>query len=487
MATKKQETVSSTPTSKEPPQFLFGFQDAAGRTVISARFELAFEFDGEYARARLGGKVGLIDRTGQWVFGPSYEYLGQQDHGHVAYRKGRLWGLADLSGRATTAPLYDDVVSIGKNVFTVKRDGRFQIIDFSGKLVVDGLATATRWHLGVSAVATKDGAGIVNERGDWILAPGPRAIYDFAEGLAAFDDERGSGYYDVNGNVAIAPLFEAAYDFSEGLARVRRNGRFGYIDAAGTFVIAPEWADPTQIEFSGNTDAMANFVNGFAKCARDTDGFLVDGWLDKSGRWYDREAITEDSRQARSLKIFRTENPDWHEHQEKIEFGAAFEKRLNSFAEKHEAALAKDAAAARKVVAEISSHDFDASVAGLKLVVYDMNNFGLAIHPLSPQGEELPVIGEFFERERLPFKTLAKLHNKGVMEDPKSARGVKALGEFLSNMSARHLEWFADIWTSNAGNFALPVFLQNEDDARAFDVRSKQWIDVDAISPCVAQ
>ncbi len=461
---------------KAPPQFFFGYRNLNGEAVITPRFEQAFEFEGEIARAKIDGKTGVINKQGNWLFEPKFEFLGVAGKSHIAYRDGKLWGIAGFSGALVTSPSYDEILSIGSEVFTARKKDRIQILTFSEDVRVDNIESATRWYNGVASVSTMDGGGIINERGQWLLPPGPRKIYDFCEGLAAFDCEDGSGYYGTDGEIAISPSFEAAYDFSEGLARVRKNGMFGYIDENGDFVIQPTWSDPTQISFSGNTDAMANFSNGFAKSARKVEDRLIAGYLDRAGNWHDADKFESDPRQN-SLKSFRAENPAWTEFQEKLELGEPFDEKLRSFETKLEEALAKDAEGASKIITEIMSHSFDGTIKGVKIVVYDSDDFGLMVYPLSNTGEEIYFDDQFWKKNRIAFKTTAKLFAKGVMPEPKSAKGTRLLQSFMLKSTNRCIEWFGELWRQNDSTPKLPVFLQNEDDQRLFDISCNSWID----------
>lgn len=472
--------------SSTPPQFLYGFTDLAGKVQIEPIFEIVGEFEKgkDYTKAKQGGKWGIISRSGQWKFEPRFEFIDRIIGDHVKFRVGNLWGLSDLNGKEIVKAEFDEIVSVGRTVFSVRQGTEFKILDFNLKEIKTGLEGAFPWNDGFSIVVQNEEGGMIDETGKWLIPPGKDPLYDFSEGLAAFEKNGLSGYYDLAGKVAIQPQFQEAYDFSEGLARVKMNDKYGYIDKTGKVVIACEWEDPMQIRFSGNTEKMTRFVNGYAMVAKEDPELdsIIDGYIDRKGQWHEPDSLPEDPHDHRDLKSFRLENPEWIKRNEEQELGPSFEKNIERFRKKLELAREKDEEAAAKVAKEIASHEFDKDAHWVRMTVYDLNNYGLVVTPVNSKGEEYSpkAKGEkkFFETERFPFKNVAKLVEKDqIMDPPRTRKGIELLNTFIEEYALENLKWFADVWNKNGGKkISLPAFIQNEDADFWLDLKTKKKI-----------
>lgn len=96
---------------------------------------------------------------------------------------------------------------------------------------------------GLAGVKANDKWGVINEKGEFVIA----AKYDFidvlSEGLFCFYENGLAGYMNKKGEVVIKPQFSEAKNFSEGLAAFLdgKSGKWGYIDKTGKVVIQPKY------------------------------------------------------------------------------------------------------------------------------------------------------------------------------------------------------------------------------------------------------
>ena len=68
------------------------------------------------------GKWGIIDDTAQWVAEPKFDFLGKIENDHVLFRRLQKWGVANLQGAETLTARFDEIVSAGFKVATVRRN-----------------------------------------------------------------------------------------------------------------------------------------------------------------------------------------------------------------------------------------------------------------------------------------------------------------------------------------------------------------------------
>lgn len=163
--------------------------------------------------------------------------------------------LTALSAQATTVkwlvhPEYDAVSYYSKDVFKCKKDGKYQLIDITGKKLLpqeadsitdfcDGYALVLDYIIGnASGMKIK---GILEEDNTYTSVTGDyRTFYFsyFSEGLVAVADSKGKlGYLDERGRLAIPCQYDKARPFIKGWASVvtvsRKKETACYIDRFG--------------------------------------------------------------------------------------------------------------------------------------------------------------------------------------------------------------------------------------------------------------
>lgn len=119
------------------------------------------------------------------------------------------------------------------------------------------------------AMRSKEGSGIMNCEGEWVLEPialekglvtGP-----MVDGLAPFIDVKENFYNFINikGELLNDEKYDMVMPFSEGLAAVRIDDHWGFINLKGEFEIPPQ--------FPGNR--IGYFSEGMANVGNETDNF----------------------------------------------------------------------------------------------------------------------------------------------------------------------------------------------------------------------
>jgi|GEM_PF-431248 len=196
-----------------------------------------------FARVRLDGKVGVMDRAGNVVIPFIYDDISPFHNGIAAVRQDGLWGFIDIDGNIVISPQFEDIDWM-PDTFLVgyvvaQRNGRWGIIDGTGRAVVQFLYDDARpFSSGFAAVKLDGLWGFVDESG--------RVVIDFQ-----FDATRNFGAPFLNGGIAIVQrdgmwgainnrgrtVIPFRYDqigpISEGKVAVSRDGRWGFIRIHG--------------------------------------------------------------------------------------------------------------------------------------------------------------------------------------------------------------------------------------------------------------
>ena len=140
-------------------------------------------------------------------------------------------------------------------------------------------ALAARGYLAVACLRRNAGqCGIINEKGDWVVAPGFDRIGDFApNGRAVAVKRQRPGVIDTRGEWVIQPGFDwVDEEWSAGLIKVGREGRrtgllYGLADEAGHLVVEPAFRS---IQAFG-PNSLAGACDSENRC----------GFIDTKGDW----------------------------------------------------------------------------------------------------------------------------------------------------------------------------------------------------------
>ena len=198
----------------------WGYLNTKGETKISAIYDYASMFVGDYARVRAGSKYGIINSNGEYIIQPIYDFvypLGNNRFAFYEYNRA-VCGLLNEKGKIIVPALYD---WINDNVCYFK----------------------------------------------WSLLP----VYN--------NDEK-AGYIDKDGNVIIPFQFDGVAPFNEGYACVELNDIDMIIDEKGSIVLqlAKEEYFATGYIHNGLTLTMKNNTYYY----KDIKGNVVYTWTESS-------------------------------------------------------------------------------------------------------------------------------------------------------------------------------------------------------------
>jgi hypothetical protein len=145
------------PVRQGDSDMLYGFVDAAGKTVIEPAYYCAFPFSEGLARiwikgekkwvsGRLGNgyedtlvqtvKTGFIDRTGALTIGAEYDGGTDFSDGLAAVMKDENWGFIDKNGEVVIPLAFDQATAFSEGFAAVRKNGKWGYIDKSGKTLI---------------------------------------------------------------------------------------------------------------------------------------------------------------------------------------------------------------------------------------------------------------------------------------------------------------------------------------------------------------
>lgn len=219
---------------------LYGFADESGVLVIEAQFEDVRNFSEGYAAVCRGGKWGYIDTDGELVIEYQYQSVGSFSDGAARVGGGGKFGFIDDKNNIIVPIVYDRGGDFRHGVAPVKQGGNWGYIDKENHIVIDFIYEAAySFRDDPYAVVKLDGLeGLINTRGEYIVAPNNDSVKAYSDGLAAVYKNGQWGYVDTNGSFAIPNKYREAYNFNDELAVVRLGSGFSIIDTEGSEVLS---------------------------------------------------------------------------------------------------------------------------------------------------------------------------------------------------------------------------------------------------------
>ena len=249
----------------------WGYKDAAGRIIVSGKYDYAgYFFEGraavalnkkwgvidvngqeiiglkydsvgksimpgyreDLAAAKLNGKWGFIDKQGKEIIPIKYQDVGNFQYGMAAVKQNNKWGFIDNTGKEIIPPKYQEVWPFQKDVSIVQLNKKWGVIDKTGKEVItlqyDELDFVTQIGMRLNWLKAKLNGkwGFMYFDGDVIIPFKYEALKEY---IMTFDDD--------------TTIFDKVGDFINDVEMVSLNGKWGAIDLEGREAIPIKYQD----------------------------------------------------------------------------------------------------------------------------------------------------------------------------------------------------------------------------------------------------
>lgn len=266
----------------------WGYCDRRKNILINYTFEEATPFVNGLAVVKKDSKFGAINESGEHVVPTQFDqveliqnFILVTNNPRKLYNRSRgINGLYYKTGEMIfEIGQIDEIHYKKRNLFVISRNGKYGIINGSGKQVTacqfdqiefglnDELIRVTkvdtaRCHRykalfgGIDEILAN--WGFIDYEGNVVIDCSYHSAKDFSEGLAAvayedYDFHAKWGFVTKSGEYKIQLQYDGALSFSEGLAGVELNGKWGFIDTNNQIVIPFKY------------DIVESFQDGVAK------------------------------------------------------------------------------------------------------------------------------------------------------------------------------------------------------------------------------
>ncbi len=138
--------------------------------------------------------------------------------------------------------VYDGVKDFSEGFASVRKDGKWGVIDAEGNQIVDFIYE-DMWYFkeGRCAVKTQDGWGFIDTEGNLVIDDIYEGAWYFSEGLAVVKQGGKCGYITPDGSPVTEMVYVDAGNLTEGMAYVSLGDGYGFIDSEGNLISDYLW------------------------------------------------------------------------------------------------------------------------------------------------------------------------------------------------------------------------------------------------------
>jgi hypothetical protein len=239
----------------------WGYVDPAGRMVLPAIYEYAFDFQNNgLAIVQIKDRNGVINAAGQFVVEPVYLSINPFTEGLAIVSDSGGYRVMNEAGVILTKKAYDYISAYqeGRASFSEaapQGPSAYGYLDTGGKEVIPArYQQADDFKAGKAVVKVRDKEyALIGLNGEKLGAYPYEYVGPLSEGKMAFQQEQNGkyGYLNEQGKAVIPLQYTGAQPFQEGRAVVNTaedyGSRYGLINEAGKFVIEPAYNEVRQL------------------------------------------------------------------------------------------------------------------------------------------------------------------------------------------------------------------------------------------------
>lgn len=185
----------------------------------------------------VGQEWSLVDDQGKQISSARYDWVGPFSEGLAPAKEKKQWGYVDSQGKWTIQPYFSDARPFRGGLAAVQVGGEFGFADKTN-YGQNTEGARKRIYPADRSVATALGGkwGLIDVRGNYVVAPKYAEIREGREGLIPVREGVRWGFVDSQGEIKIKVEYGSVELFSGGWAKVTEiSGRAGFVNREGQF------------------------------------------------------------------------------------------------------------------------------------------------------------------------------------------------------------------------------------------------------------
>lgn len=224
----------------------FGYNDASGKIVIAAKYNLASEFMGNIAAVSINEKWGIIDKNGNELTKIIYDKLIPEPQRPIVWVIiGTKMGLINLQGKGISAIQYDNTKHFySEKLAPVQKGENWGFIDFMGEEVVKcKYKYVANFNNERAWISNGNGIGFINEEGIEIIPFKFYAADNFDEnGLCKVQTQKDGDYtlIDKNGRNFFLN-YKQIFRFDTKTYALQTNSGINFVNSKNQLLVSTEY------------------------------------------------------------------------------------------------------------------------------------------------------------------------------------------------------------------------------------------------------
>ncbi len=241
-----------------------GFIDTNGNKLTDFKYGKALRRSRNKLLVESNGKLGIIDSSGRELLPCIFDFMYNQRSGmyyselnlnkDIIVVKGNKFGLYYTSGEMAFPCIYDTIFYFRGNYAIAKLNGKFGVINKSGRVIAPFNFTDANLYYSEGMIAVADTVngtkqwGVVDAANAKIIPCRYERVGNFSTGVAPVWKNGKCWFIDASGQQVFNSFYEDIRvgildEFADGFASVKRNGKWGLINRNGTLVIQCQYAN----------------------------------------------------------------------------------------------------------------------------------------------------------------------------------------------------------------------------------------------------
>jgi len=227
--------------TKSNETHLFGVIDDRGKERAMAAYDRLEVRNGAYLVGR-SGLWGALDSSGQRVVPVAYDRIeiSYYDPRYYLVRRQGSGGLHRKGDEVPVVPLLYDMADVcTPRTFTVRKNGRYGLLDRHAGMLIEPVYDTIYYHHGMDWIVTGDKENYTLRNTRDLSSPSDTYEYidDYCEEMTIVKKENRYGVLDNKGKEIIPLIYDSISRYSNGTAVVRHDNKYAVADRNGRFLI----------------------------------------------------------------------------------------------------------------------------------------------------------------------------------------------------------------------------------------------------------
>lgn len=193
--------------------------------------------------------------------------LKYEDVKYYPYQaENKKWGYVDENMNVVIEPKFENATAFSEGIGLVEEDNKYRYISKDGDYIFDNAYYYATPFCGGAAIVEEDDKDILIDYDGRKLCEIDEDIYvyEFVDGIAAFEKNGKYGYMDTRGNILVKAKYEYCENFINGVAIVKDSDNYYLIGRNGKKII------------NSGFEYISSYDNKYFLCSDEKDSYLID-------------------------------------------------------------------------------------------------------------------------------------------------------------------------------------------------------------------